>query len=349
MFWSIRGSAIEGMAVSIVMDAERPVAAAHAANELLRVEDLRVVFPTPAGGTRTVLRGVDLAVRPGEVFGLVGESGAGKTTLARSLLGAPPVPGRIAGGRVIFEGRDILALPEKQLRRLRGHRLAMVVPNPRGELNPTVTVGEQIATMARVHLGLDRRAAKARALAMLKAVQIPDPERRMNAYPHELSGGMAQRAVIAIALICDPAFVISDDATSGLDVTVQAQILDLLRKLAAEHGSAMLFITRDVGITAHFCDRVAVLYGGEIMEIASRDALFLSPAHPYTLLLLAAFSHNPALRSGWSVAAPGPVAAEGCIYAGRCPLAQPVCGSEKPPLAELAPGHAVRCHFPVRR
>ena len=169
------------MAVSIVMDAERPVAAAaHAAKELLRVEDLRVVFPTPAGGSRTVLRGVDLTVRPGEVVGLVGESGAGKTTLARSLLGAPPVPGRIAGGRVIFEGRDILALPERQLRRLRGRRLAMVVPNPRGELNPTVTVGEQIATMARVHLGLDRKAAKARALAMLKAVQIPDPERRMN-------------------------------------------------------------------------------------------------------------------------------------------------------------------------
>jgi oligopeptide/dipeptide ABC transporter ATP-binding protein len=320
--------------------------------DLLRVEDLRVVFPTATGQSRTVLRGINLSVKPGEVLGLVGESGAGKTALARSILGAPPAPGRIASGRVTFEGRDILVLPERQLRSLRGRRLAMVVPNPRGELNPTVTIGDQIATMARVHLGLDRKAARARALEMLRAVQIPDPERRMNAYPHELSGGMAQRAVIAIALICDPAFVISDDATSGLDVTVQAQILDLLRKLATEHHSAMLFITRDVGITAHFCDRVAVLYDGEIMEAASRNTLFLLPAHPYTLLLLAAFSHNPALRQGWSATASAPPAAaagaEACIYVGRCPLAQPLCRAEKPPLAELAPDHVVRCHFPVR-
>lgn len=319
--------------------------------DLLRVENMRVVFPTAIGRSRTVLHGIDLSVKSGEILGLVGESGAGKTTLARSILGAPPVPGRIATGRVMFEGRDILTLPEKQLRSLRGRRLAMVVPNPRGELNPTIAIGDQIATMARVHLGLDRKGARARALEMLKAVQIPDPERRMKSYPHELSGGMAQRAVIAIALICDPAFVISDDATSGLDVTVQAQILDLLRKLAAEHGSAMLFITRDVGITAHFCDRVAVLYDGEIMEAASRNALFLSPAHPYTLLLLAAFSHNSALRRGWSMTppAPAPAAVEACIYASRCPLAQPLCRREKPPLAELMPGHVVRCHFPVRR
>ena len=326
----------------------RPAATVSA--NLLSVEDLRVVFPTATGQTRTVLRGINLSVKPGEVLGLVGESGAGKTALARSILGVPPAPGRIASGRVIFEGRDILVLPEKELRSLRGRRLAMVVPNPRGELNPTVAIGNQIATMARVHLGLDRKAARARALEMLRAVQIPDPERRMNAYPHELSGGMAQRAVIAIALICDPAFVISDDATSGLDVTVQAQILDLLRKLAAEHHSAMLFITRDVGITAHFCDRVAVLYDGEIMEAASRNTLFLSPAHPYTLLLLAAFSHNPALRQDWSATASAPPAAapEACIYVGRCPLAQPLCRAEKPPLAELAPDHVVRCHFPVR-
>ncbi|MFZ0601175.1 MAG: ABC transporter ATP-binding protein [Roseiarcus sp.] len=327
----------------------RPAATVSA--NLLSVEDLRVVFPTATGQTRTVLRGINLSVKPGEVLGLVGESGAGKTALARSILGVPPAPGPIASGRVIFEGRDILVLPEKELRSLRGRRLAMVVPNPRGELNPTVAIGDQIATMARVHLGLDRKAARARALDMLRAVQIPDPERRMNAYPHELSGGMAQRAVIAIALICDPAFVISDDATSGLDVTVQAQILDLLRKLAAEHHSAMLFITRDVGITAHFCDRVAVLYDGEIMEAASRNTLFLSPAHPYTLLLLAAFSHNPALRQDWSATASAPPAAapEACIYVGRCPLAQPLCRAEKPPLAELAPDHVVRCHFPVRR
>lgn len=162
-----------------------PAATATSA-DLLSVEDLRVVFPTATGQTRTVLRGINLSVKPGEVLGLVGESGAGKTALARSILGAPPAPGRIASGRVMFEGRDILTLPEKELRSLRGRRLAMVVPNPRGELNPTVAIGDQIATMARVHLGLDRKAARARALEMLRAVQIPDPERRMNAYPHAL-------------------------------------------------------------------------------------------------------------------------------------------------------------------
>jgi len=326
-----------------------PAANDPASGALLRVEGLDVVFPTASGGARQALNGVDLFVMPGEILGLVGESGAGKTTLARSILGAPPAPGRIAGGRVLFEGEDILRLREGRLRRLRGHRLSMVVPNPRGELNPTLTVGEQIALMARVHLGLDARAARGRALDMLRAVHIPDPERRMNAYPHELSGGMAQRAVIAIALICDPAFVISDDATSGLDVTVQAQVLGLLRQLAAEHRSAMLLITRDVGIAAHYCDRVAVLYEGEILETAPRDALFLRPAHPYTLLLLAAFSHNPELRRGWSAAwSTAAEPATACRYAGRCPLAQPLCRTETPPLAELAPGHAVRCHFPVR-
>jgi oligopeptide/dipeptide ABC transporter ATP-binding protein len=334
--------------------AERP-AAPHAAPQsaaapLLSVEQLRVDFPTPSGKPRHVLKGINLQVNPGEILGLVGESGAGKTTLARSMLGLPPIPGRIVAGRVMFEGRDVLALPERSIRRLRGHRLSMVVPNPRGELNPVLTVGEQIANMARVHLGIGKAEAHRMALDMLRAVQIPDPERRMRAYPHELSGGMAQRAVIAIALICNPAFVISDDATSGLDVTVQAQVLELLAKLAAEHGSAMLFITRDVGITAHFCDRVAVLYAGEIMEMAPRESLFLRPHHPYTLLLLAAFSHNPKLRDAWTVPETGArsLPATGCIYANRCPQAQPVCRADRPPLYEIEPGHFARCHFPVR-
>jgi oligopeptide/dipeptide ABC transporter ATP-binding protein len=229
----------------------------------------------------------------------------------------------------------------------------MVVPNPRGELNPLLTVGDQIANIARVHLGKHRTAARTMALDMLRAVQIPDPERRMKAYPHELSGGMAQRVVIAIALVCSPRFVISDDATSGLDVTVQAQILDLLRKLARERHSAMLFITRDVGITAHFCDRVAVIYAGEIMEIAPREQFFLAPCHPYTLMLLAAFSHNPRLRRGWAVPDSRPRLggdpAVSCAYADRCPRAEAICRKVKPPLAELAPGQFARCHFPVAR
>ncbi|WP_445504271.1 ABC transporter ATP-binding protein [Microvirga sp. G4-2] len=324
---------------------------AHGQNRpLLSVEDLRVEFPTASGTPRMALRGVDLQVGAGEILGLVGESGAGKTTLARSILGLPPVPGRISGGRVIFEGKDILALPERELHKLRGRRISMVVPNPRGELNPVLTVGDQIANVAKAHLGVSRSEGRRLALEMLRAVQIPDPERRMGAYPHELSGGMAQRAVIAIALICNPAFVISDDATSGLDVTVQAQVLELLQKLAAEHGSSLLFITRDVGITAHFCDRVAVLYAGEIMEIAPREELFLRPSHPYTLMLLAAFSHNPKLRKVWTVPDDRKrgVPRSGCPYADRCPLAQPCCVENAPPLVELTPGHLARCYFPVR-
>ena len=212
-------------------------------------------------------------------------------------------------------------------------------------------MGDQIATLARVHLGIDRRTARERTLAMLRSVQIPDPERRLNAYPHELSGGMAQRVVIAMALVCSPRFVISDDATSGLDVTVQAQILELMKTLAEARGNAMLFITRDVGITAHFCDRVAVIHAGEIMEIAPRDAFFLSPMHPYTIMLLAAFSHQAELRRRRIVPdvkrRPAPV--EGCSYADRCPLSRARCRQERPALTELAPRHLVRCHFPVER
>lgn len=318
----------------------------------LAIEGLRVEFPTVTGVPKVAIRDLDLTIRPGEILGLVGESGAGKTTLARSILNLPPSPGRIAAGRVRFGGVELLRLSERELQRLRGRDLSMVVPNPRGELNPLLTVGEQIANVARVHLGKDRKAARAMALGMLRAVQIPDPERRMHAYPHELSGGMAQRVVIAIALVCSPRFIISDDATSGLDVTVQAQILDLLRHLARERHSAMLFITRDVGIAAHFCDRVAVIYAGEIMEIAPRENFFLAPRHPYSIMLLAAFSHNPRLRRDWTIPdarARAAEAATGCAYADRCPRAEAICRQVKPPLGELAPDHVARCHFPVER
>jgi oligopeptide/dipeptide ABC transporter ATP-binding protein len=317
---------------------------------LIDIRNLRITFPSGGAEPKTVLKGINLSVQPGEIVGLVGESGAGKTTLARSILGVPPAPGQIAAGEVHFEGRQILSLSEAELRRLRGRRLSVVVPNPRAELNPLRKVGDQIASMAKIHLNVSRKEARRMALQMLRDVQIPDPERRMDAYPHELSGGMAQRVVIAMALICNPAFVISDDATSGLDVTVQAQILALLAKLAAEHGSAMLFITRDVGITAHFCDRIAVLFSGEIVEIAPREALFLEPAHPYTLMLLAAFSHSPKLRDSWSVpeTARRRELAAGCQYADRCPIAQAVCRTHRPPFAEVGPGHFARCHFPVR-
>ena len=324
---------------------------AGAGEAVLDVRGLTVEFPSLSGPPAVAVRDLGLAIGRGEIVGLVGESGAGKTTLARTLLRLPPEPGRIARGEILFEGRDLATLSERALQRMRGRDLSMIVPNPRGELNPLLPVGEQIATMARVHLGLSRRESQRRALDMLRSVQIPDPERRMAAFPHEMSGGMAQRIVIAIALICSPKFIVSDDATSGLDVTVQAQILDLLRRLAAERGSAMLFITRDVGITAHFCDRVAVIFDGEIMEVAAREDFFFRPRHPYTVMLMAAFSHNQRLRQMWSrpETLPGVEApATACPYVTRCPLAQPRCRDERPALRELAPGHFARCHFPVR-
>jgi oligopeptide/dipeptide ABC transporter ATP-binding protein len=315
----------------------------------LVIEGLRVEFPTIVGRPKVVIRDLDFTISAGEIVGLVGESGAGKTTLARSILNRPPAPGRIAAGSIRFGGLDLLRLPERDLQRMRGRELSMVVPNPRGELNPLLTVGEQIANIARVHLGKDGKAARAVALDMLRAVQIPDPERRMRAYPHELSGGMAQRVVIAIALICSPRFIISDDATSGLDVTVQAQILSLLRRLAQEHDSAMLFITRDVGIAAHFCDRVAVMFEGRIMEMGPREDLFLHPRHPYTAMLLAAFSHNPKLRRNWTaVDRAAPASAEaGCPYAKRCPRAGTLCTKVMPEPKEMSPGHFASCHFPL--
>ncbi len=326
--------------------------AGHTAKTLVDVRGLTVEFPALSGPAVVAVRELDLGIASAEIFGLVGESGSGKTTLARSLLRLPPEPGRIAAGEVLLDGQDLMTLRPAELRQMRGRDVAMIVPNPRAELNPLLTVGEQIATVARVHLQLSRRAARTMALDMLRAVQIPDPERRMTAFPHEMSGGMAQRIVIAMALVCSPRFVVSDDATSGLDVTVQAQILELMRRLTRDRGSAMLFITRDIGIAAHFCDRVAVIYNGEIMEQAARDDFFFHPAHPYTIMLMTAFSYNQRLRTLWSRPEPRPsdaTSAHACPYLLRCPRAQERCQSDRPALRELSPGHFVRCHFPVVR
>lgn len=320
---------------------------------LLEISGLTVSIPRYGKSRQTVLNDIELNVKSGEIVALVGESGSGKTILARAIMNLVPPPGRIDSGKVILENTDLTKLDQEGLRRLRGRELAMVVSNPRGELDPLETVGKQIGNVLRYHLQLNEKEVRERVMELLKDVRIPDPERRYRAYPHELSGGMAQRVVMAIALACSPKFIISDDATSGLDVTVQTQVLELLNRLVSDRGSSMLFITRDVGIAAHYADRVAVIYAGEIVEVAPREEFFDNPGHPYTVLLLAAFSHNSRLRKYWLKEGTGEetAAAEtgGCVFRNRCVRAAPRCAAEKPQLRATKPGHYLRCHFPVER
>jgi oligopeptide/dipeptide ABC transporter ATP-binding protein len=250
---------------------------------------------------------------------------------------------------VLFDGRDLSRLDDRARRSVLGRELAMVIPNPRAELNPVIVVGRQIANVAFYHLGVSRAEADRIALGMLRAVRIPDPERRFKAYPHELSGGMAQRVVIAIALVCSPKLVISDDATSGLDVTVQAQVLDQLQRMVREKGASALFITRDIAITAHFCTRIAIIYAGQIVELAETAAFFARPLHPYSIMLLAAFSHSPRLRARWTRAPTSGerASAAACAFAPRCVRRRERCLVEPPALRPLEGGSIVRCHYPV--
>ena len=294
--------------------------AVTAATAALEVGDLHTYFFTAAGVVKA-LNGVSLRLDTGKMLGLVGESGAGKTTLAHSIMRVVPPPGRVVKGETRLYGRDLQQLPESELRNVRGKEIAMIVPNPRAELNPLLTIGDQLANVARTHLRLDKRQARERAVEILTQVKIPDPKRRAGAYPHELSGGMAQRAVIAMALIGEPKVTISDDATSGLDVTVQAQVLDLTLELLREQRSAVLMITRDLGIVANYCDHVAVLYRGRVLETADVRSFFASPRHPYSTELLSAFSYESL--------APGP-------------LHELPYDAEGLEMREVAPGHFVR-------
>jgi oligopeptide/dipeptide ABC transporter ATP-binding protein len=313
---------------------------------LLEVRDLRMVFPTDAGDARAV-DGVSFTLDRRRVLGLVGESGCGKTMLALCLMRLVPPPGRITGGRVRFQGRDLTALPEREMRALRGAQMAMIFQEPMSALNPVLTAGSQVAEAVFLHKGVSRRQAWGRAVDLLGEVGLPDPARRAHDYPHQLSGGMRQRVMIAMAIACDPPLLLADEPTTALDVTIQAEILALLRALRERHGMAVILITHDLGVVAEQADEVAIMYAGRIVEHATVDDLFARPRHPYTQALLRSM---PALgvRRDRLEAIPGQVPSltdipSGCAFRDRCPLRVDACAEVVPPLEERAPGHRVAC------
>jgi peptide/nickel transport system ATP-binding protein len=326
---------------------------------LLEVRGLTTELALEEGPVRAV-DGVSFCLPPGGTLGVVGESGCGKSLTALSLLRlAPNPPVRVVGGEVLFQGRDLLKLSEGELRKVRGRHAAMVFQEPMTSLNPVFTVGEQIAEGVRLHLGASRSQARERAVEMLRQVGIPAPNERVDAYPHQLSGGMRQRVMIAMALACDPALLIADEPTTALDVTIQAQILDLLKSLQAERRMAVMLITHDLGVVAGSCDTVVVMYAGRVVEHAPVRELFSRPAHPYTAGLLRSIpSLQLAVEEGRPTARrrlqaiPGMVPSlrrlpSGCAFRDRCERALDVCARVVPPLEPKRDGQLAACHNPV--
>jgi oligopeptide/dipeptide ABC transporter ATP-binding protein len=314
---------------------------------LLEVRDLRTWFDGD-GGTYRAVDGVSFTLGAGRTLGIVGESGCGKSVTSLSIMGlVPQPPGRIAGGEILFEGVDLLKLDPAALRDLRGARMAMIFQEPMTSLNPAYTVGEQIVEGILRHRPIGRAAARARALEMLRLVRIPAPEQRLDEYPHKLSGGMRQRAMIAMALACGPKLLIADEPTTALDVTIQAQILDLLRRLREETGTAIVLITHDLGVIAELADDVVVMYAGRIVEQAPVARLFEAPQHPYTIGLLGAIPDLDRRRARLATieGTVPDLSADlvGCRFAPRCPFAEERCRRDAPELRALAPGHAAAC------
>jgi peptide/nickel transport system ATP-binding protein/oligopeptide transport system ATP-binding protein len=321
---------------------------------LLSVEGLRTVFALDTGELAAV-DGVDLAVRRGQTLGIVGESGCGKSMLSLSVMGLVPSPGRIAGGRIVFDGEDLTRLPPDRLRALRGKRIAMVFQEPMTSLNPVYTVGFQIVEAMRAHEpGTPFADLRKRAIAALERVRITAPAQRFDAYPHQLSGGMRQRVMIAMALACSPDLLIADEPTTALDVTVQAQVLDLLREIQRDTGMAIVLITHDLGVVAGMADEVAVMYAGRVVERAPVADLFNDPQHPYTLGLLGSMPRIEEERSRLlviegSLPPPGRVP-PGCRFHPRCVFGTHTCTLQDPPLLPLGPGHGAACiHAPVEQ
>ncbi len=313
---------------------------------LLDTKNLSVAFDTDEG-TLTAAENISFSIGQGEVVGLVGESGCGKSVTALSLLRLIPMPpGRILSGKVLFEGRDLLQLPATELRTIRGRRISVIFQEPQAALSPLHTVGAQLIETLQLHLALDHQAAKRISLDWLKKVGIPDPEERMRAYPYQLSGGMLQRVMIAMALMLEPSLIIADEPTTALDVTIQAQILDLLLEMK-NRDTALLIITHDLGVVWEMCDRVLVMYAAQIVEEGPRERIFSNPAHPYTQALLESvisLTSRSERLSSIEGQVPSPLAyPAGCRFADRCKFAFPRCRQELPPLFGVTPAHRSAC------
>ncbi|MHC2103909.1 MULTISPECIES: ABC transporter ATP-binding protein [unclassified Methylobacterium] len=319
---------------------------------LLSIESLQVHFRTPDGVNRAV-DGVSFAIQAGETLAIVGESGCGKSVTAMSILRLLPEPPASIAGAIRFEGTNLLDLPTRAMRKIRGNDISVIFQEPMTSLNPVLTVGRQIGETLRLHQGLSRREAEARAVEMLTLVGIPEPGRRVREYPHQLSGGMRQRVMIAIALACSPKLLIADEPTTALDVTIQAQILDLMRDLKHRVGAAIMLITHDLGVVAEVADRVVVMYAGRKVEEASVRDLFRAPRHPYTRGLMGAVPKLGAVEHGATerlAEIPGMVPSlkqriEGCVFAGRCPDVTDLCRAYAPALEPKAPAHLAACHY----
>ncbi|MDP4125387.1 MAG: ABC transporter ATP-binding protein [Bacillota bacterium] len=315
---------------------------------LLQVKDLRTHFYTEAGVVKAV-DGVNLEINKGETLGVVGESGSGKSITAMSIMRLIPIPpGKIVSGEVIFNGKDLIKESETNMMKIRGNDIAMIFQDPMTSLNPVLTVGEQIMESIILHQKLKRSEAKKKAVEMLKKVGIPEPESRINNYPHQFSGGMRQRAMIAMALSCNPKLLIADEPTTALDVTIQAQILDLMNNLKKDFGTAIMMITHDLGVVAELCQKVLVMYAGNTVEYASADVLFANPKHPYTWGLLGSLPKLDESRKQRLEPIEGQPPdlrhlPQGCNFAPRCKHKMPICEQQKPSLKEIEQGHFVSC------
>jgi oligopeptide/dipeptide ABC transporter ATP-binding protein len=319
--------------------------------DLLQVRNLETSFFTPEGQVRAI-DGVSFEIGEGKTLGLVGESGCGKSVSSLSIMRLiPSPPGQIVGGEIFYRGRDLLKLSNEEMRKIRGNEISMIFQEPMTSLNPVFTVGNQIGEAISLHQGLAKKETRGKTIEMLRLVKIADPESRVDSYPHQLSGGMRQRVMIAMALSCNPSLLIADEPTTALDVTIQAQILELMKELQQQIGMALLLITHDLGVVAEQADDVAIMYAGKIVERANTRAMFNRPFHPYTVGLLNSLPTVGEKKKRRLEAIPGMVPSplklpSGCRFRDRCPKAAELCSESEPQLVEKEAGHSVACHFP---